>query len=194
MTLNWTRGFGGSGRSAFLNLREACVKNAKFPEIPWILRSLALLQGWCGPCGPKVAKRVRNEFLEPLGSRSPKSPKRSRKRVESDYFSTLKIKRLLALLLRTPRPATEPRNGQTRNFHEKYRKNTPRRPEILDSQNLSPKYPENTKKYPQNTKNTHFWYFFGIFSVFSWGSRISARGYFFGIFRGNSGSGHLGAL
>ena len=47
-----------------------------------------------------------------------------------------------------------------------------------------------------------FWYFGGIFSVFSgyfrgkfWESRISGRGVFFrGIFRGNSGSGHLGAL
>ena len=43
-------------------------------------------------------------------------------------------------------------------------------------------YPQNTpkipKKYPQNTKNAHFWYFFGIFGVFSWGSRISARGVF----------------
>ena len=45
------------------------------------------------------------------------------------------------------------------------KKNTPR-PEILDSQNLPPKYPENTEKIPQNTKNARFWYFFGIFSVF----------------------------
>ena len=47
-------------------------------------------------------------------------------------------------------------------------------------------YPQNTpkipKKYPQNTKNAHFWYFFGIFGVFSWGSRISARGVFFRYF------------
>ena len=49
--------------------------------------------------------------------------------------------------LRTPRPATEPQNGPTRNFREKYRKNTSR-PEILDSQNLPPKYPENTEKIP----------------------------------------------
>ena len=84
-------------------------------------------------------------------------------------------------ILRTPRPATEPRNGPTRNFHEKYRKNSPR-PEILDSQNLPPKYPENTKKYPENTENAYFWYFFGIFGVFSWGSRLSARGIFFRYF------------
>ena len=50
------------------------------------------------------------------------------------------------------------------------------------------KYRKNTPKMP---KNTHFWYFFDIFGVFSWGS---PEGYFFGIFRGNSGSGHLGAL
>ena len=47
-------------------------------------------------------------------------------------------------------------------------------------------YPQNTpkipKKYPQNTKNAHFWYFFGILGVFSWGSRISARGVFFRYF------------
>ena len=47
-------------------------------------------------------------------------------------------------------------------------------------------YPQNTpkipKKYPQNTKNAHFWYFFGIFGVFSWGSRISVRGVFFRYF------------
>ena len=47
-------------------------------------------------------------------------------------------------------------------------------------------YPQNTpkipKKYPPNTKNAHFWYFFGIFGVFSWGSRISARGVFFPYF------------
>ena len=65
------------------------------------------------------------------------------------------------LFLRTPRPATEPRNGPTRNFHEKYRKNTPR-PEILDSQNFA----QNTLKIP---KNAHF----GIFSVF--------LGYFLGV-------------
>ena len=40
------------------------------------------LQGSFGPFGPKVAKRVRNEFPGPLGPGSPKSPKRSRKRVK----------------------------------------------------------------------------------------------------------------
>ena len=87
------------------------------------------------------------------------------------------------LVLRTPRPATEPRNGPTWNFHKKkYRKNTPR-PEILDSQNLPPTYPENAeKKKNPKYQNAHFGYFFGIFSVFSWGSRISARGVFIRYF------------
>ena len=45
------------------------------------------------------------------------------------------------------------------------------------------------KKYRENTKNAHFWYFGGIFSVFSgyfggkfWESRISGRGVFFQYF------------
>ena len=44
------------------------------------------------------------------------------------------------VMLRTPRPATEPRDGPTRNFHEKYRKNTPRA-EILQklSHHMMPK-------------------------------------------------------
>ena len=48
------------------------------------------------------------------------------------------------------------------------------------------KYPKNTEK---NTKNAHFWYFGGIFSIFSgnfggkfWESRISGRGVFFRYF------------
>ena len=94
-----------------------------------------------------------------------------------------KIKRAPTVNLRTPRPATEPRNGPTRNFHEKYRKNTPR-PEILDSRIYPQNTPKIPKKYPQNTKNAHFWYFFGIFGVFSWGSRISAPGVFFQYFWG----------
>ena len=50
-------------------------------------------------------------------------------------------------------------------FPRKIPKKYPR-PEILDSQNLAPKYPENTKKYPRNTKKCAFWLFFGIFGVF----------------------------
>ena len=52
-------------------------------------------------------------------------------------------------------------------------------------------YPKNTPKIP---KMRIFGILGGIFLVFSWGSRISARGVFFRYFRGNSGSGHLGAL
>ena len=96
--------------------------------------------------------------------------------------------------LRTPRPATEPRDGPTRNFHEKYRKNTPRA-EILDYRKIPPKHPENTEKIPPKYReNDRFGYFLVIFGVFSRGSRISARRVFLGIFGGNSGSGHLGAL
>ena len=51
------------------------------------------------------------------------------------------------------------------------------------------KYRKNTPNW--NTKNAHFRYFFGSLGVLSWGSRNS---YFFGIFCGNSGSDHLGAL
>ena len=85
------------------------------------------------------------------------------------------------LCLRTPRPATEPRDGPTRNFNEQRSKNTPR-PEVLDSQNLPQITPKIPKKYPQNTKNAHFGYFFGIVGVFSWSSRISAREVFFRCF------------
>ena len=83
--------------------------------------------------------------------------------------------------MRTPRPATEPRDGPTQNFDEKYRKNTPQ-PEILDSQKfgLSPKYPENTETTP---KNGRCWYLLGgILGVFSWGSRVSALGVYLGTF------------
>ena len=52
------------------------------------------------------------------------------------------------------RPATEPRDGPTRNFHKKYRKNTPRA-EILEHQEIPPKYRKNAKTD-----------IFGIFSVF----------------------------
>ena len=75
-------------------------------------------------------------------------------------------------------------------FPRKIPKKYPRA-EILDSQNLPPKYPENTDK---NTQNAHFGYFFGIFGVNSGSPEFRPGGYFFGIFRGNSGSGHLGAL
>ena len=92
---------------------------------------------------------------------------------------------LFWLVLRTPRPATEPRNGPTRNFHEKYRKNTPR-PEILASQNLPPKYPENTEK---NTPKIPKMRIFGVFFFrLFWGYLLAVPesrpgGYlFFGVF------------
>ena len=48
---------------------------------------------------------------------------------------------------------------------------------------FTPKIPgKYRKKYPQNTKNAHFRYFFGISGVFSLDSRISARGVFFRYF------------
>ena len=84
--------------------------------------------------------------------------------------------------LRTPRPATEPRNCPTRNFHEKYRKNTPR-PEILDSQNLPPKCPENTEKIPPKYQKCTFLvfsrYFWGIFLGFQ---NFGPRGIFLVFF------------
>ena len=83
--------------------------------------------------------------------------------------------------LRTARPATEPRDGPTRNFHEKYRKNTPRA-EILEPQ-------ENTQKIPKKYQKCAFLVFWGYFLVFSgyfggkfWESRISGRGVFFRYF------------
>ena len=83
--------------------------------------------------------------------------------------------------LRTPRLATEPWDGPTQNFHEKYRKNTPQ-PEILDSQNITPKYPENTEKIPPKYQKCVFLVFFQYFGVFCWGSRISAWGVIFRYF------------
>ena len=100
---------------------------------------------------------------------------------------------LLCLQLRTPRPATEPRDGPTRNFHE-YRKNTP----PARNSGLPEFTPKIPRKYQKNTPKIPKMPILGIFSVFS-GYFLGVpdfrpRGYFFGIFRGNSGSGHLGAL
>ena len=95
--------------------------------------------------------------------------------------------------LRTPPPATEPRDGPTRNFHEKYRKNSPR-PEILDSPEFTPKIPRKYRKNTPKIPKMSFWYFFGIWGYFLGVPKFRPGGYFFGIFCGNSGSGHLGAL
>ena len=97
------------------------------------------------------------------------------------------------LLLRTPRPL-KPRDGPTRNFHEKYQK-IPLGQKFWNPKKIPP-------KYRKNTKNAHFWYFGGMFfryfrgilGVNSGSPEFRAAGYFFGIFRGNSGSGHFGAL
>ena len=93
-----------------------------------------------------------------------------------------------SVVLRTPRPATEPRDGPTRNFHEKYQRKYPPRPKFWNPKKIPPKYRE-------NTKNNHFWcfqriflrYFQGILGVNSGSPEFRAGGYFFGIFRGNSG-------
>ena len=75
-------------------------------------------------------------------------------------------------------------------------KNTEKRPP-------GPKF-WNPKKIPQKyRKNTKmrifgiFWVFFGIFGILGLNSgspEFRVGGYFFGIFHGNSGSGHFGAL
>ena len=71
-------------------------------------------------------------------------------------------------------------------------KNTPQA-EILKPKENTPKIP---KKYQ---KRTFFGYFLGVFfrgilGVNSGSPEFQPGGYFFGIFRGNSGSGHLGSL
>ena len=48
---------------------------------------------------------------------------------------------------------------------------------------FTPKIPRKyRKKYPQNTKNDRFWYFFGIFGVFCRGCKFSPWGLFFRYF------------
>ena len=81
------------------------------------------------------------------------------------------------LNLRTPPPATEPRDGPTWNFHEKFRKNNPR-PEILDSRIMPRKYRKNTPKIPKIIVLVFFRYFWGI----SWGSKKNGLGPIFSVF------------
>ena len=70
--------------------QATALPSPTFPcPFPHAWDSLALLQGSFGPFGPKVAKRVRNEFQGLVGPRGPKSPKLSRKRVKIDHFSTI---------------------------------------------------------------------------------------------------------
>ena len=79
-------------------------------------------------------------------------------------------------VLRTPPPATEPRDGPTRNFHYKYKKKIPPGPKFWTPRICPPKMPRrHQKKGPQNTKIV-FW----VFLAFSRGSRMSAGGYFWG--------------
>ena len=66
-------------------------------------------------------------------------------------------------------------------------KNTPR-PEILDSQNFAPKIP------PKYQKCAFLVFFLVFLGCFLGVPEFRSGGYFFGIFRGNSGLGHLGAL
>ena len=61
-------------------------------------------------------------------------------------------------------------------FPRKIPKKYPFGGEILDSRNLPENTPKNTKKYPQNTRNARFGYFFGILGVFFGGSRIPPPG------------------
>ena len=87
----------------------------------------------------------------------------------------------------------------------------PRWPDPEFPRKIPKKYPPGPKfwtpkkipqRYQKNTKNAHFFgilgvffrYFRGIFGVNSGSPEFRAGGHFFGIFRGNSGSGHLGAL
>ena len=55
-------------------------------------------------------------------------------------------------------------------FPRKIPKKYPR-PEILDTQNLSQKYPENTEKIPPKYQKCAFLYFFCVLGVFSQWSR-----------------------
>ena len=58
---------------------------------------------------------------------------------------------------------------------------------------FTPKIPRKYQKIPEKYQKCPFRVFFGILGVF-FGVPEFLRGYFFGIFGGNSGSGHLGAL
>ena len=65
------------------------------------------------------------------------------------------------------RPATEPRDGPTRTFHEKYSL-----PKIW-----------NHKKYPEkNSQNGDFWVFRGSLGGRFWESSVSGRGGIFSVF------------
>ena len=83
------------------------------------------------------------------------------------FHSTLPMRykhSLLTKLLRTPRPAAEPRDGPTPESPQKIPKKYPR-PEILEPQENSPKAPE---KKPKRAFLDFWGYFSSIFGVF-WG-------------------------
>ena len=96
----------------------------------------------------------------------------------SGHGDLVNVKQRSPLLLRTPRPATEPRNGPIRNFHEKHRKKSP----PARNSGLPEFTPKIARKYRKNIPKIPKMRIFGIFSVFSWRSRISARGVFFRYF------------
>ena len=85
-------------------------------------------------------------------------------------------------IVENARPATEPRNGPDLEFPRKIPKKYP----LARNSGLPEFTPKIPRKYRKNTPKTPkmriFGIFFGIFGVFSWGSRISARGVFFRYF------------
>ena len=83
-----------------------------------------------------------------------------------------------------PKEKKDRGGGPTRNFHEKYRKKIP--PEARNAGLPEFIHPPNTPKIAPILG------FSGVFSGYF--QNFGLGGDFFGIFRGNSGSGHLGAL
>ena len=96
-------------------------------------------------------------YRESLGPSGPETLTRSEKSPEASGPGT---------------PTRVCRDGPTRNFHEKCRKNTPR-PEILDSQSL----PQNT---PQKHRKAHLGYFSVFWGYFLGVPEFRARGDFSG--------------
>ena len=91
-------------------------------------------------------------------------------------------------------PARETRDGWTRNFQENAKK-VPPSLKFWTPRKHPQDNPQNTRKIPPNTKSARLGYFSGIFSgYFVRILEYRAGGSFFGIFRGNSGSSHLGSL
>ena len=78
--------------------------------------SLALLQGSFGPFGPKESEMSSQTGPDPLSRGGPKSPKRSRRRVKIDYFSTISMtlfRLRLGLFFRHFGPEVTPVAGQS---------------------------------------------------------------------------------